>query len=173
MLSVVTLGVVCILMVVELERSRRNDALLRARGATEPTGDVYRLMQWAYPGVFVLMAAEGLTAGTPPPAVSIGGIVLFIAAKALKYWAIASLGDRWTFRVLVPPAGSLVAHGPYAYVQHPNYIAVLGEIVAVAVIVGARVTGPLSLFFFAELIRRRIRVENAALRHPPCSSARP
>jgi methyltransferase len=73
----------------------------------------------------------------------------------------------------VPPAGTLVDRGPYAFVRHPNYIAVLGEIVAVALIVGARVTGPLSFFFFGELIRRRIRVENAALRHPPCSSARP
>ena len=173
MLALVTLAIVYALMVAELTRSRRNDAVLRAGGATEPAGDVYRQMQWAYPGVFLVMAVEGFIAGAPPPAVTSSGIVLFIAAKALKYWAITSLGERWTFRVLVPPTGSLVARGPYAFMRHPNYIAVLGEIVAVALMVGARVTGPLSFFFFGELIRRRIRVENAALRHPPCSSARP
>jgi len=169
MRAVVTLVVVYALMIAELRRSRRNDAVLRARGAREPSGDVYRQMQVAYPGVFLLMGVEGLIASTPPPAVSAVGIVAFLAAKALKYWAITALGERWTFRVLVPPTGTLVAHGPYAFVRHPNYIAVLGEIASVALIVNARITGPLSFFFFGELIRRRIRVENAALRHPPCS----
>ena len=49
------------------------------------------------------------------------GALLFIASKALKYWAIRSLGARWSFRVLVLPGRPLVASGPYRYVRHPIY----------------------------------------------------
>jgi len=169
LLPIVTLAVVMSVMLAELKRSRTNERILRAKGASEPSGDVYRQMQWSYPGAFVLMTLEGVAVGPPPLPIIIAGIVLFVAAKALKFWAIGSLGHRWTFRVLVPPGAPLVAHGPYAFLRHPNYVAVVGELVSVAMIVGARISGPLSTVFFLALIRHRIRLENRALRHPPCS----
>ena len=164
-LPVVTLAIVFATMLAELKRSRANERVLRAQGAVEPAGDVYRQMQWSYPAGFALMALEGLIAGPPRLIITVAGSVLFVAAKALKYWAIVALGHRWTFRVLVPPNAPLVAHGPYVFARHPNYIAVVGELVSVAMIVGARITGPLATLFFAALIRRRIRVENSALRY--------
>jgi methyltransferase len=82
---------------------------------------------------------------------------------------MTSLGRRWTFRVLVLPAAPLVTTGPYAFVRHPNYIAVVGELVGVALLTGARVTGPLVTILFALLMRARIRVEEDALRRPPCA----
>jgi methyltransferase len=169
LLPLVTLAVIAVMMLAELKRSRTNERILRATGAVEPSGDVYRQMQWAYPAAFVVMIVEGLIAGPPPRPVTIAGIALLVFAKALKYWAIASLGTRWTFRVLVPPEAARVVHGPYAFVRHPNYIAVVGELASVAMIVGARLTGPVVTFLFALLIRHRIRVENRALRYPPCT----
>jgi methyltransferase len=71
--------------------------------------------------------------------------------------------------VLVVPGTSLVVHGPYAVVRHPNYIAVIGELVSMALLVGARVTGPVAVVLFSLVLRRRIRVENEALRHLTCS----
>ena len=47
---------------------------------------------------------------------------LFILAKALKWWAILSLGRSWTFRVIVVPGDAPVASGPYAWLRHPNYV---------------------------------------------------
>ena len=91
------------------------------------------------------------------------GAMLFVAAKLLKYWAIASLGQRWTFRVLVPPASSLTTAGPYRFVRHPNYLAVAAEIAGVALMAGAFVTGPLAVALFGGLMLRRIRVEEGAL----------
>lgn len=169
MVACMVLVVVMLLMGVELLISRRNEARLRAAGAREPAGDVYAAMRWAYPAAFVLMAIEGALAGPDPGRAAVAGVVLFVSSKLLKAWAIAALGPRWTFRVLVPAGAPLVTRGPYAFVRHPNYIAVVGELMGMALIVGARVSGPLATLLFSLLLRRRIAVENRALRHPTCS----
>jgi methyltransferase len=88
---------------------------------------------------------------------------VFTAAKALKYWAIASLGERWTFRVLVPPGAASITAGPYRWLSHPNYVAVAGEIAGCALAMHAIVTGPVAFVGFGLLMLRRIKVEEAAL----------
>ena len=60
-------------------------------------------------------------------------------------WAIASLGPRWSYRVLVVPGEPLVQSGPYRFIAHPNYLAVVGEMVGVAAIVWAPITGTLGI----------------------------
>ena len=82
---------------------------------------------------------------------------------------MTSLGVRWTFRVLILPGAPLVTHGPYAIWRHPNYVAVVGEFLAMALMTGARVSGPLTTLFFGWLMWRRIQVEDRALRYPTCS----
>jgi methyltransferase len=154
---------VLLVMAGEAALSRYNAGVLRARGATEPADDVFGEMQWAYPGAFVAMALEGALTGPAPPVVLGAGLALLGAAKALKAWAITSLGVRWTFRVLVPPGAPLVRSGPYRWMRHPNYLAVLGEIAGVAVTVWAPLTGIVALAGFGWLIRRRIAVEERAL----------
>jgi methyltransferase len=126
-------------------------------------------MQWAYPAAFAVMAFEGAIFGSGSAITTFAGALLMMASKALKFWAIASLGWRWTFRVLVVPGAPLVGHGPYAMLRHPNYVAVIGELVSMAVLVNAWVTGPLAMVLFSLLLRSRISVENRALRHPACS----
>ena len=157
--------VVMLMMLAESLVSRRHERVLRERGAIEPPGDVYATMQWAYPAAFIAMAVEGTLFGLPPTNVTLSGGALMAAAKALKWWAMASLGVRWTFRVLVMPGAPLVTHGPYAIWRHPNYIAVVGELVAMTLMVGARVSGPLATLLFSWLMWRRIRVEDRALRY--------
>ncbi|MBI4266153.1 MAG: hypothetical protein HY657_17395 [Acidobacteria bacterium] len=164
-----SLLIVLVLMLIEAAVSRSNERWLRSRGAVEPDRDVYRTMQWAYPTAFMAMAVEGAVFGQPPGIATTIGAVIVLAAKALKAWAIASLGRRWTFRVLVLPGVPLVSGGPYAYLRHPNYVAVVGELVGMAVLVDARVSGPLATIGFGLLLWRRITVEHAALRHPPCT----
>jgi len=163
---VTTIGaavVVFVCMLAELMRSRANEAALRRQGAVEPSGDVYLAMAWAYPLIFVAITVEGVLRHRPPMPIAIAGLAVFLAAKALKYWAIAVLGSRWTFRVLVPARSTLVTVGPYAYIRHPNYVAVLGEIVGFALFAGAVWTGAASFVLFGLLIRARIRVEERAL----------
>ena len=157
------------MMLVEWWISMRNERRLRDAGAIEPAQDVYSTMQWAYPAAFVVMALEGAVFGSGSRVTTFAGALLMMASKGLKFWAISSLGWRWTFRVLVVPGAPLVDHGPYAMLRHPNYVAVIGELVSMAVLVNAWVTGPLATVLFSVLLRSRISVENRALRHPACS----
>ena len=161
--------VVMLMMLGEAILSRSHERTLREQGAVEPTGDVYATMQWAYPGAFVLMAAEGLAAGPPATLIAATGVILMAVSKALKWWAMASLGVRWTFRVLIVPGAPLVTRGPYAIWRHPNYIAVVGELVAMALMANARVAGPVTTLLFSWLMWQRIRLEDRALRYPTCS----
>jgi methyltransferase len=163
------LPAVMLMMLAESRISIRHERALRDRGAIEPAGDVYATMRWAYPGAFIAMAAEGLVFGPAPAVVALAGVIVMAAAKALKWWAMTSLGVRWTFRVLIVPGAPLITRGPYAVWRHPNYIAVVGELLAMAMITGAFVTGPLATLLFSWLIWRRIQVEERALRYPTCS----
>lgn len=157
-------GVVFALMLFELSLSRRHERALRARGAVEPQDDPYALMAWAYPAAFAAMVAEGAWRAPDAGAAAAAGLAIFVAAKALKYWAIATLGPLWSFRVLVVGDAPLVSHGPYAWMRHPNYVGIMGELAGVALLAGAAVTGVLAIVGFALLLRRRIAVEEAALK---------
>ena len=150
-------------MLVEARRAARNEGAQRARGGIEPPGDVYKLMRIVYPGAFMAMLAEGAVRGAPAPGVIVGGATVLAAAKALKWWAILSLGPFWTFRVIVVPGASLIARGPYRWVRHPNYIGVLGELAGAAAVAGAPVAGVAATLLFAALLVRRIAVEERAL----------
>jgi len=156
---------VLVMMLAELKRSRVNERALRQRGAIEPAGDVYRAMAIVYPAIFVVMAMEGVATGPAPDGMLIAGFITFAAAKLLKLWAISALGQRWSYRVLVLPDVPLVTRGPYARMRHPNYAAVFGEIAGFALMVGAPISGVVSLLAFALLVRKRIAVEEKALRY--------
>ena len=173
MIPLAALGAALLLMAGELWRSRLNERALRARGAREPADDVCRAMAWAYPACFLGMAGEGLLTVVGqrfslefPVGQSFSvafGVLIFIVAKLLKVWAIASLGSRWSFRVLVEPRAPLVATGPYAWIRHPNYVAVVGEMVGFALVVAAPIAGIASVAGFGVLLWMRIRVEERAL----------
>jgi methyltransferase len=162
-IAVLTVVAALLMMGGELVLSMFNERQLRAKGAIEPPGDVINTMRWVYPASFVAMAVEGAIVGPAPNDILAGGLVLFGFAKALKVWAISSLGPRWSYRVLILPGAPLVTSGPYRFIAHPNYLAVVGELVSVAMIVGAPITGVLATFAFGMLMRARIRVEDKAL----------
>jgi methyltransferase len=150
-------------MIAEAIVSARHDRVLRARGAIEPDGDVLKVMQLAYPGCFIVLLAEGAVRGVHWNAVMAIGTAIFAAAKALKYWAIASLGERWTFRVLVPPGSIPTRAGPYRWINHPNYVAVGGELAGVAIAMHAAVSGVPVTAAFILLMWRRVAIEERAL----------
>ena len=173
--TVFALAMVIGLLLAETRLSMRNEAALRARGAIEARGDVYVAMSILYPLAFLLMGAEGIWRSRLPaevivapqslaPAWWMAGILLMLASKGLKYWAIANLADRWTFKVLVLPGVPLVRTGPYRYVDHPNYIAVVGELVGMALMMSAWITGPVMVLVFGLALLMRLKVETGALR---------
>lgn len=157
------LAAVYLMMLVELQVAVFNDRALRARGAVEPADDPYRLMRIAYPGAFLLIGLEALRHPSLSRDIVLLGLLLFGWAKALKFWVIKTLGSRWSFRVMVVPGLPLIASGPYRWVRHPNYIAVIGEIVAIAVALAAPIAGAIAVLGFGWLLRKRIQVEERAL----------
>jgi methyltransferase len=176
-------AVIAGLLIAEARVSWKHERELRARGAVEPPGDVHWAMAVLYPGAFALMGLEGLyraatleTPGAvspapPGPAWFVSGVVLFVASKTLKYWAIRTLGGRWSFRVLLLPGAPLITSGPYQYVRHPNYIAVMGELVGAAMMVGARIAGPVMIALFGVALWARIRFEERAHEsYPPAET---
>lgn len=161
--AALVVGAMWLMMLVELQLSSFNERHLRARGAVEPHDDVLPLMRVAYPGVFLLMGLEAMQHGSIAREWVAAGLLALGAVKAFKFWTLASLGARWTYRVLVLPDAPLVTAGPYRFIRHPNYVAVMGEIVAVAIALAAPVAGVVGAIGFGWLLRRRIAVEERAL----------
>ena len=157
------LAVAFIPMGFEARLAARHERALRAAGAVEPGDDVYWVMRVAYPACFAAMAAEGWLRGVTMDAMFAVGAPVFIFSKLLKYWAIATLGPRWTFRVLVPPDSSRLVLGPYRVLRHPNYVAVVGELVGAGLMAHATVSGVVSVVGFGALMVARIRAEEACL----------
>ncbi len=163
MTAALALAAVLVVMVVELRISQRNERRLRAGGATEPAGDVYPWLRIIYPACFVAMAAEGVERGASLSWLAAAGLLVLVASKTLKAWAIASLGENWSFHVLVRPPFHLVHSGPYRYLRHPNAVAIIGEVLGMAMLVRAPVTGVMTLILMGILLSRRIVVEERAL----------
>jgi methyltransferase len=188
LIPLLAFGAVVAMMGIELRVSRRHERLLRASGAREAPGDVYPWMRIVYPACFVAMTIEGLIVTAPQSqgaapgnfghlrgilsvwlgpmhgaAITIAGVVVLAASKALKTWAIVSLGPAWSFRVLVRPGTPLVRSGPYRCLRHPNYASIVGELLGMALLARAPVTGIASLLAFGILLRRRIHIEEQAV----------
>ena len=159
--------------VVELVISRRHERWLLLRGAVEHGRKHYPAMVALHTALLAAAPAEVLLLERPflPwlgwPMLAVVGLTM-----ALRYWVIATLGERWATRVLVLPGVPLVARGPYRFLPHPNYLAVAVEVVALPLVHTAWLTavvfGALNLL----LLGRRIRVEDAALGRRPGAPAR-
>lgn len=169
--TVAVVGAIIIgLLLAETRVSRRHEQILIKSGAIRPPGDVYLVMAVLYPAGFVAMVVEGfwrashVTGPDTGPNWFISGVVLFAAGKALKYWAVRSLGSRWTFKVFVLPGRPLVTTGPYRYLAHPNYVGVVGELVGAAMMCGAPIAGVIAVLTFGAAMWKRVRFEEGALR---------
>jgi methyltransferase len=83
--------------------------------------------------------------------------------QPLRYWAIFSLGERWNTKILVLPGEKPVRRGPYRYLDHPNYVVVVAEILTFPLIFGAWITALVFTVLNAVILSVRIREENRAL----------
>jgi methyltransferase len=121
----------------ELVHSARNQRRLLARGGREHAGGHFPLLVLVH-GLFPLaLAGEVLALGARPGPLWPLWLGLWLAAQALRYWAVATLGERWTVRIWILPGVPPVRHGPYRWLRHPNYLAVALELVAAPLMFGA------------------------------------
>jgi methyltransferase len=142
----------------------RHETRLLAEGGEEIAPWVLRLMAPPYILIFPAAIAEHLLLRRhPAPALVVAMVGLFAAAKGLKLWAVRALGPLWTMKVVLPRVPRLVTAGPYRFVRHPNYVAVMLEVLALPLAGGAWWTAAVGGASFALLLAFRIRSEEAAL----------
>lgn len=89
---------------------------------------------------------------------------LLAAAQVLRLWTILALGRRWNTRIIVVPKMELVTRGPYRFIRHPNYVAIIVELIAVPALCGAYRTAVIFSLANAWILARRIPQEELALR---------
>ncbi len=148
----------------ELRLSRRNAALALPQGGLEFGQAHFRWMRLLHGAFLASCALEVVLLGRAfDPRVGLPMLALALAAQALRYWAIATLGPRWNVRVIVVPGLPVVTSGPYRWLRHPNYLAVVIEGVAIPLVHGAWLTALAFSALNAWLLRVRIRVEERAL----------
>ncbi|WP_193509338.1 isoprenylcysteine carboxyl methyltransferase family protein [Cryobacterium sp. BB736] len=113
---------------VELVISKRNAERAFAAGGIEYGQKHFPWMVALHTGLLAACIAEAVLLDRPfIPALGWPMLVLVVLSQALRYWCIAALGRQWNTRVIVVPGLHLVATGPYKWLRHPNYLAVVVE----------------------------------------------
>jgi methyltransferase len=158
-LSVAVLAAVTLQRLAELAYSRRNETGLRARGAVEHGAGHYPAMVAVHAG-WLLALWWSASALRPDPV----PLVVFLILQGLRVWVLATLGPRWTTRILVLPAAPLVVRGPYRFLPHPNYAVVTAEIAVLPLAYGLVWLALLFSCLNAAILWVRIRAEDKALR---------
>jgi methyltransferase len=146
----------------ELVVAKRNLAWALKRSGREYGFGHYPFMVVLHTGLLLGCLVEA----AHRPFIPLLGWPMFVAvllAQALRWWCIATLGPRWNTRIIVIPGLPLVDRGPYRWLRHPNYVAVVLEGIALPLVHTAWVTGLVFTVVNAGLLRVRISSENAAL----------
>jgi methyltransferase len=149
----------------ELRLSLRNARWSFARGGVESGQGHYPFMVVLHTALLAGCVAEVWLLDRPFLAwLGWPMLTLAVAAQALRWWCIITLGPQWNTRVIVVPGLPLVANGPYRRLRHPNYIAVVAEGLALPLVHTAWLTAAVFTLLNARLLAVRIRSEEQALR---------
>jgi len=157
-LAVAILALVTAQRLFELWLAGRNTRRLLADGAVEHGAAHYPLVVGLH--IMWLATLWWLAPGRP---VDPFWLALFVLLQLCRIWVIATLGPRWTTRIIVPADAPLVQAGPYRFVSHPNYWVVAGEIAALPLTFGLWAVAVVFSLLNAAVLAIRIRAEDRAL----------
>jgi len=174
------LVLVGLIRLAELLLSRRNRRLLRANGATAVREPHFGAMVLLHVGILVGAGAEAwLTRRAPVPVLAWAMLALLLAASALRWWTIATLGPHWNVAIVDSIAGrpsgshglAAVSTGPFRWIRHPNYLAVFLELLALPLVHAAWFSAALGSTVHVWVLRHRVRTEEAVLLGHPSYQA--
>lgn len=157
-LPYVIMALVTLQRLAELVIASRNTRRLRALGAIEIARSHYPVMVTLHAS---WLAVLWLTVGGQPVYMPL--LAIFVVLQGLRVWVLATLGTRWTTRVIVLPGAPLVTGGPFRFLRHPNYCVVVGEIAALPLAFGLVWVAVVFSLLNAWMLVVRIRSESAAL----------
>lgn len=143
----------------ELMLAKRNTASLLARGGIEKSPGHYAFIVVMHAAwLFLLWVFAGNTQ------INFWWLALFIVLQFLRVWVIATLGERWTTRIIVIPGEARVQRGLYRYIAHPNYAIVAAEIIALPLAFGLPWIALVFTSLNAAILWVRISAETKALK---------
>ena len=141
----------------ELVLARRNTAALLARGALEIGASHYPLMVGLHTAFLVAIAWYGWQAPVALP-----WLAAYAVLQGLRVWILASLGPRWTTRIIILDE-PLVVRGPYKFMAHPNYLLVVAELIVIPMVLGLVWVALIFTVLNAAMLALRISVEQRGL----------
>jgi methyltransferase len=153
------LGLVVLQRLAELVLAARNTSRLRAAGAFELDARCYPAFVLLHGGWLLSLAL--LVPATAAPSWPL--LTVYAVLQLGRVWILASLGRRWTTRIIVLPGAPLVRRGPYRFVRHPNYLIVAAEIAVLPLAFGAVAIAIVFSLVNLALVVRRIAIEERAL----------
>jgi methyltransferase len=157
-LATIILTLVTLQRLGELALARRNTERLRARGAIEFDAEHYPLIVLVHTAwlltLWILGHAED---------VNLWLLAAFVLLQGIRLWVLATLGSRWTTRIIIVPGEPLIDTGPYRYFSHPNYAVVVAEIAALPLALHLPVIAAIFTLLNAAVLVIRIRAEARAL----------
>ena len=156
--GIAVLAFVTLQRLAELALSQRNTKRLLARGAIEVAHGHYPFIVTLHALWLAVLWFLG-----PGPPIEIVPLVLFALLQLGRLWVIATLGERWTTRIIVLPGAPLVKSGPYRWFNHPNYLIVIGEFAVLPLVFGLTMVAIVFSVLNGLLLWVRIRDENMAL----------
>ena len=157
-LNIVILALVTLERLFELWLARRNTRRLLAKGAREEGAGHYPLIV----AVHVLWLGS-LWWLAPSRTVDGFSLAVYVVLELARIWVLATLGRRWTTRIIILDDAPLVNEGPYRFVNHPNYWVVIGEIAVLPLVFGLWQIALIFTLLNAAILTVRIREENRAL----------
>jgi len=150
----------------ELVYAKRNEKYLLSRGAVEYDKKGYKLIVIMHTCFFISLILEKIYFKRELSEYWIIFFIIFAAAQMLRYLAIVSLGKFWNTKIIVLSGSSLIKKGPYSFLKHPNYIAVITEILVIPLIFSCYITCIIFSALNIFVLIRRIKIEEAALGIP-------
>ena len=148
----------------ELRVARRNAQWSHERGGREYGGGHYPVMVALHTALLAGCLIEVVLAHRRfVPALGWAMLVIVVAAQALRWWCIRTLGPQWNTKILVVPGLPLITAGPYRWLRPPNYVAVIAEGIALPLMHSAWITAAVFTAANAMLLTTRVRAEDAAL----------
>jgi methyltransferase len=157
-LNIIILALVTAQRLGELWLSKRNTARLLANGAREHAPGHYPLIVALHAAWLLALWLLAL-----PRPVDGFWLALLVLIQLARIWVLASIGPRWTTRIIVPAGEPLVRRGPYRWINHPNYLVVIAEIAVLPLVFGLWQLALIFSLLNAAILTVRIRAENRAL----------
>jgi methyltransferase len=158
------IGAVAVERLAEVVVAERHRSVSKERGGVEFGAGHYPAMVTLHTALLAGCLLEPVLLHRPfIPVLGWSMLLIAVAAQGLRWWCITTLGYQWNTRVIVIPGAERVTGGPYRFLPHPNYVAVIAEGIALPLVHTAWITAVVFTILNAVLLRTRIHVENGAL----------